>query len=165
MDNKEKIWLGIDPGLAIVGWAILTNNGDEEANLIDYGTFETDKKLSTSERLVELEQDLMQILKEFNPTDVAVEMPFFKLEIKAAGGVLQALGIINLVSYRQAKIIPIFLHQASWKAHLGDGRATKNEVAEMIQTLFNLEKLPIDDAVDAIGIAYAGLCGVRNNIN
>lgn len=165
MNNQKEIWLGIDPGLAIVGWAVLTDEGSERPNLIDYGTLETDKKLSTPARLVELEGDLSQIIEEFQPTNVAVEMPFFKLEIKAAGGVLQALGIINLVSYRNAKIVPIFLHQASWKAHLGDGRATKKDVAEMIQTLFDIEKMPINDAVDAIAIAYAGLCGVRNNIN
>ncbi|MGK7898181.1 MAG: crossover junction endodeoxyribonuclease RuvC, partial [Xenococcus sp. (in: cyanobacteria)] len=39
-----------------------------------------------------------------------------------------------------------------------------NEVAEMIEVLFGLETLPIDDSVDAIAIAYAGLCGLRNNI-
>ncbi len=72
--------------------------------------------------------------------------------------------MINLVCYREAKIEPIFLHQASWKCHLGDGKADKKEVAEMIGILFNLDQLPIDDSVDAIAIAYAGLSGLRNNI-
>jgi crossover junction endodeoxyribonuclease RuvC len=93
-----------------------------------------------------------------------MEMPFFGRQIKAAGAVLQAVGIINLVCYRDAKLIPIQLHQSSWKAHLGNGRATKKEVAEILQQLFDLERLPIDDSVDAIGIGYAALCGVRNEI-
>ena len=91
-------------------------------------------------------------------------MPYFILEIKAAGGVMQALGIVNLVSWRDGGVEPIFLHQASWKCHLGNGRATKAEVGEIIQQLFNLKSLPIDDSVDAIAIAYAGLSGLRNNI-
>ena len=91
-------------------------------------------------------------------------MPFFGRSIKAAGGVLQAFGVINLVCYRDAGVLPVYLHQSSWKCHLGNGKAKKQEVADMIQVLFALESLPIDDSVDAIGIGYAGLCGLRNNI-
>ncbi|GBF80025.1 crossover junction endodeoxyribonuclease RuvC [Aphanothece sacrum] len=161
---SDKIWLGIDPGLAIVGWAILQENASETPLIIDYGTIETSKKLSTCKRLTEIERDLQYLVQEFDPNGIAIEMPFFNRTIKAAGGVLQALGVINLVCYREAKIEPIFLHQASWKCHLGHGRATKQEVAQMVGNLFNLENLPIDDSVDAIAIAYAGLCGLTNNI-
>jgi crossover junction endodeoxyribonuclease RuvC len=124
----------------------------------------TSRDLSTPQRLVEIEKDLVALMKEFKPDGIAVEMPYFNREIKAAGGVMQALGIISLVTYRDAQIEPVFLHQSSWKCHLGNGRATKNEVAEIIQHLFGLETLPIDDSVDAIAIGYAGLCGVRNEI-
>ncbi|MFP4009662.1 MAG: crossover junction endodeoxyribonuclease RuvC [Spirulinaceae cyanobacterium] len=164
MEN-EQIWLGIDPGLATVGWAILTCQDSDSATIIDYGTIETPKKHSTARRLLELEKDLVALIDEFTPNYAALEMPFFSRQIKAAGGVLQAVGIINLVCYRQAQLEPIQLHQSSWKAHLGNGRATKDEVAQMLQQLLNLETIPIDDAVDAIGIAYAGLCGLTNNIN
>jgi crossover junction endodeoxyribonuclease RuvC len=158
------IWLGIDPGLAIVGWAILEGDETSLPTIIEYGIMETDKKLPTCERLAELEEDFVAIIQEFQPQQVAIEMPFFSRQIKAAGGVLQALGVINLVCYREAKINPIFLHQSSWKAHLGNGKATKNEVAEMLQQLFELEYLPINDSVDAIAIAYGGICGLRNYI-
>ena len=161
---SQKHWLGIDPGLAIVGWAMLQENEQALPTILDYGTIETNKQLSTSQRLTEIEADLRELLTEFNPQGIAIEMPFFNRTIKAAGGVMQALGVINLVCYRDAKIEPIFLHQASWKCHLGDGKANKKEVAEMVATLFDLETLPIDDSVDAIAIAYAGLCGLRNNI-
>lgn len=162
--SSESTWLGIDPGLAIIGWAILLSQGSSKPTLLEYGTIETDKKLPTPQRLVELEQDIKALLAEFKPNHIVLEMPFFSRQIKAAGGVLQAVGVINLVCYRDANIIPIQLHQSSWKAHLGNGRAKKAEVATMIQTLFKLERLPIDDSVDAIGIGYAGLCGLKNNI-
>ncbi len=162
---SNNIWLGIDPGLALIGWAILTGENPESCQLIDYGTIETAKKQLTVVRLLEIEQDLTEIVQEFQPTNIVLEMPFFSREIKAAGGVLQAVGVINLVCYRELQIVPILLHQASWKANLGHGRATKKEVAEILQQLFNLETLPIDDSVDAIGIAYAGLCGVKNEIS
>jgi crossover junction endodeoxyribonuclease RuvC len=163
--NAEDTWLGIDPGLATVGWSILTTDSNGTVCLIDYGTIETKKTLSTPERLAELEEDLVTLMEEFEPTKAALEMPFFSRQIKAAGGVLQAVGIINLVCYREAEIIPVLLHQSSWKAHLGDGRASKDEVAEILSALFDLENLPVDDSVDAIGIGYAGLCGLTNNIS
>jgi crossover junction endodeoxyribonuclease RuvC len=68
------------------------------------------------------------------------------------------------VIYRELKVLPVMLHQASWKAFLGNGRATKEEVAEILQSIFELEEVPVDDAVDAIGIALAALNGVRNEI-
>ena len=159
------IWLGIDPGLAIIGWAILAGEDMETPTVVEYGTIETNKQLSTPERLAELEKDLVDLISEFKPDYVAMEMPFFNRQIKAAGAVLQAVGVINLVCYREANIIPILLHQSSWKAHLGNGKATKTEVAEVLQQLFALDVLPIDDSVDAIGIGYAAFCGLRNDIS
>jgi len=132
-------WLGIDPGLAIVGWAILRDNSELMPILVDYGTIETSKNLSTAQRLIEIERDLKELIAEYKPGEIAVEMPFFNRQIKAA--------------------------QASWKCHLGHGRATKAEVAEQIKYLFGLTKMPINDAVDAIAIAYAAFSGVRNQIS
>jgi crossover junction endodeoxyribonuclease RuvC len=174
----NQTWLGIDPGLAIVGWAFLETisrhniiypklsleNPLLEAKLLDYGTIETSKKLTTPERLLEIEQDMAELIIEFQPQNIAIEMPFFSRNIKAAGGVLQAFGVINLVCYREANILPVYLHQSSWKCNLGNGKADKKEVATMVQNLFALDTMPINDSVDAIAIAYAGLCGLRNNI-
>jgi crossover junction endodeoxyribonuclease RuvC len=161
----SKSWLGIDPGLAIVGWAILEEVSWGKPVLIDCGTVETTKDLTTPARLLEIETDIVELVREFKPQNVAIEMPFFNRTIKAAGGVLQAFGVINLVCYRELGIVPIYLHQSSWKCHLGHGKANKKDVAEMVRVLFNLETLPIDDSVDAIAIAYAGLSGLRNNIS
>ena len=91
-------------------------------------------------------------------------MPFFNRTIKAAGGVIQAVGVINLVCYRETQIEPVFLHQASWKRYVGSGKATKDDVTQSISQLFHLQTIPIDDSVDAIAIAYAGLSGLTNNI-
>ncbi|MDJ0897345.1 MAG: crossover junction endodeoxyribonuclease RuvC [Xenococcus sp. MO_188.B8] len=160
----NPFWLGIDPGLAIIGWAILEEAKPGEPLIIDYGTIETPKELATPQRLLEIEKDVGELVREFQPQNIAIEMPFFGRSIKAAGGVLQAFGVINLVCYRDTGVLPVYLHQSSWKCHLGNGKAKKQEVADMIQVLFGLESLPIDDSVDAIGIGYAGLCGLRNNI-
>ena len=161
----NQTWLRIDPGLGTIGWAFLVESEQTEVRLLEFETIETSKQLTTPERLSEIEQDMIELIAEFQPAHTAIEMPFFGRTIKAAGGVLQAFGVINLVCYREMGIQPIYLHQSSWKCHLGYGKADKNGVAEMIQVLFNLKTLPIDNSVDAISIGYAGLCDLRNNIN
>ncbi|MFY0609060.1 MAG: crossover junction endodeoxyribonuclease RuvC [Candidatus Atelocyanobacterium thalassa] len=161
---SDKIWLGIDPGLAITGWAILKAHAKSTPLIIDYGVIQTNKGLSTSQRLLEIEHDLVELLSEFNFYGISIEMPFFSRTIKAAGGVIQAVGVINLACYRETQIQPVFLHQASWKRYLDSGKATKNSVAQTINQLFNLQTIPVDDSVDAIAIAYAGLSGLTNNI-
>lgn len=165
MNQLKKRWMGIDPGLALIGWSILEEDDSNIPQILEYGVIETSKKVPTPQRLLEIEQDMIELIREFKPDNIAIEMPFFNREIKAAGGVMQALGVINLVIYRELKQEPIFLHQASWKCHLGNGKADKKEVAYLLQSLFDLETLPIDDSIDAIGIAYAGLSGVRNDIH
>jgi len=157
-------WLGLDPGLALIGWAVLEGGTGPAPELLDYGVIQTDKALSTPARLLEIEQDISHLLAEFQPDNIVIEMPFFNRQIKAAGGVLQALGVVNLVIYRDLRKIPIFLHQASWKCYLGDGKADKQQVAAMLQQFFVLDVAAIDDSVDAIGIALAGLQGLRNEI-
>ena len=161
----QATWMGIDPGLARIGWAVLEGEETESPQLLDCGLIETEKNLSTPERLLEIEKDMVELMPEFQPEQVAMEMPYFNRQIKAAGGVLQALGVINLVIYREIQQLPVMLHQSSWKCHLGYGKATKAEIAEIVQQLFELKTLPIDDSVDAIGIAYAGFCGLRNQID
>lgn len=157
--------LGIDPGLAIAGWAVLEDRGGTLPQILDHGTLETCKTLTTPQRLTELEQDMIALVREFSPQMIAMEMPFFGRQIRAAGAVLQAVGVINLVCYRESQILPVYLHQASWKTNLGNGQANKKEVAALIQQLFDLPPLALDDTMDAIGIAYAAICGVRNDIH
>ena len=78
-------WLGIDPGLAIIGWAILEEADYGEPFLIDYGTIETSKKLPTPQRLLEIEQDIAELLGEFQPDNIVIEMPFLAEVSKLLG--------------------------------------------------------------------------------
>jgi crossover junction endodeoxyribonuclease RuvC len=81
----QVTWLGIDLGLSKLGWAAIAGEETETPYLITCGTIETDKALSTPERLVEIEADLMELVKEFDPDGVAVEMPFFD-RLSQSGG-------------------------------------------------------------------------------
>ena len=73
----KQRWLGLDPGLALIGWAILDSIDQDQPQLLDCGTIETDKSCSTSQRLQEIEKDMMALIHHFNPDLIAIEMPFF----------------------------------------------------------------------------------------
>ncbi len=75
----NKTWLGIDPGLSIVGWAFLEADLIQDAKLLDYGTIETDKELTTSKRLLEIEQDMVELIAEFQPAHIAISYWLFNL--------------------------------------------------------------------------------------
>lgn len=159
--SNPNRWLGIDPGLATVRWAVLEGEEDSyEPVLLDYGTIQTAKKRPTSERLWELEQDLVALLREFQPTDVALEMPIIPSENpQNVRTVLEAVGVIHLVCYREVGIVPVHLYPGMWKSHLGNGWADSEEVTETIASIFDLGEVG-KARLDAIGIGYAGFCGV-----
>jgi crossover junction endodeoxyribonuclease RuvC len=70
-------WLGIDPGLATIGWAFLQELKDGNVQLWEFGTIETNKQLTTSQRLLEIERDIIELIAEYQPSRIAIEMPFF----------------------------------------------------------------------------------------
>jgi crossover junction endodeoxyribonuclease RuvC len=152
-------WLGIDPGLATLRWAVLEENEHNMPKLLDYGTINTPSKRPNSERLWELEQDLVALLNEFKPKGIALEKPLFNTEFKSMEGLIEAMGVIHLVCYRETGIIPIHLFSHNWKAEIADTNAEPEEITDTIAYLFDLSVSP-KKRLDAIGIAYAAFCGV-----
>ena len=157
-----KRWIGFDPGLAVVRWAVLEGKetGYDLPKILGYGIVETTKKRPTSERLCELEQDLVTLLRQFQPNNVAMEIPFMGENPKTTRNVLEAAGVIQLVCYREGGIIPIHLYPSMWKAHIGFRKADNEEVTDTLSALFELNGVG-KSRLDAIGIAYAAFCGVK----
>ena len=155
-------WIGFDPGLAVVRWAVLEKpeTSYDLPRIVDYGIVETTKKRPTSERLCELEQDLVTLMRKYQPNNVAMEIPFMGENPKTTRNVLEAAGVIQLVCYREGGIVPVHLYPSMWKAHIGSGKADNEEVTDTLSALFNLKNVG-KSRLDAIGIAYAGFCGVK----
>jgi Holliday junction resolvasome RuvABC endonuclease subunit len=147
-------WLGLKPGLAMVRWAILEEGDGSMPRLLDYGTIQTAKKRPTFERLWELERDLVALLGEFKPTVIAIEKPLLHSQFNNMSGVLEAMGVIHLVCYRETGIIPIHLYAGMWKANIGEGRAEVEEVTETIAMLFDLE-VTGKERLDAIATRHS----------
>jgi len=149
--------LGIDPGTAATGWAVLEER-KTEPKLVAFGCINTSKFKTNSERLVEIGNDIKTLIKKFKPKEVAVEDIFFFKNLKTAITVSQARGVI-LYELRRARI-PIFTYTPLQikQALTSYGRADKNQIQLMVKNILKLKKTPKpDDAADAIAIAICHL--------
>ena len=154
--------LGIDPGLAIVGYSVIDIVKDKNI-LVSSGSIQTDKDKTDAERLLEIETDLQTIIQKFQPDFASIEKLFYFKNQKTIIPVAEARGVIlSVLQKNQIKIqeyTPIEVKQII----TGYGRATKDEVAKIVQMSIEYKKLPkLDDTLDSIAIA---LCLARNNIN
>lgn len=148
--------LGIDPGLGIVGFGLLTIDGhDESAWQSRWGTITTEKDKTDAERLVELYHDMKALLTETAPDAVSIEKIFYFKNAKTLVPVSQARGVI-LLAIQEARI-PMYDYTPMQvkQAITGYGKSTKREIQEMVQRLLHLEELPRpDDAADGLALAY-----------
>ena len=151
--------LGIDPGMAIVGYGIIdTENNKPE--LITSGSIQTNKDMPDSKRLAEIYNDLSSIIEKYKPDCASVENLFFFKNKKTVIPVAEARGVILTVLEKYD--IPSFSYTPMEVKQVmtGYGRAEKKEVEQMVKIALETDTLPkLDDTVDAIAIA---LCHMRN---
>lgn len=151
--------LGIDPGMAIVGYGLIEFNG-EKPELLTSGSIQTDKKSTDSERLLEIFNDLSTVVEKYKPDCASVENLFFFKNQKTVIPVAEARGVILTVLQKYA--IPTFSYTPMEVKQVltGYGRAEKKEVEQMVKICLETDNLPkLDDTVDAIAIA---ICHSRN---
>ena len=152
--------LGIDPGMAIVGYALVEIEHNDKIELLTSGSIQTDKKLDDSKRLLEIYNDLSLIVEKYKPDCASIEELFFFKNQKTIIPVAEARGIILTVLEKYK--IPIFNYTPMEVKQVltGYGRAEKKEVEQMVKIALNTQELPrLDDTVDAIAIA---ICHSRN---
>lgn len=145
--------LGIDPGLAIVGYSLVEHINDENI-LIASGSIQTDKKKTEAERLYEISVDVQTIIDKYKPDVASIEKLFYFKNQKTVIPVAEARGVI--LSVLQKNNIPIdeFTPIEVKQMITGYGRASKEEVAKIVEMSIKYKKLPkLDDTVDSIAIA------------
>ena len=147
------IILGIDPGLAIVGWGVVDYQGNKFKTL-GYGSILTPKEESTQERLCRIYNDLKVIIDRYHPEAVAVEELFFNTNQTTAIRVAEARGVILLAVQQAGLAIAEYTPLQVKQAVVGYGRAEKKQVITMVTMMLGLPKPPKpDDTADALAIA------------
>lgn len=151
------IILGIDPGLAEVGWGILEkqNTPNSTFQILEYGCLSTSSKLPVAKRLQLIYDEVGRVIKKHQPDVVAIESLFFGVNAKTAMLVGQARGTIilacNIGNLQVFDYTPLQIKTAV----TGYGRADKNQVQQMVKTLLKLKEVPKPDhAADALACAY-----------
>lgn len=158
----EKRILGIDPGLATLGFgAIACRQGSSrgsyaEISVLDFGVIQTPAKTAIGDRLRIIYDDLHTLIDRFQPDLVAIEKLFF-YRMGNTILVAQARGVIVLV-LAQHELPAIEFTPAQIKQALtGYGNAEKRDVQEAVARELHLETIPKpDDAADALAVAVAG---------
>jgi crossover junction endodeoxyribonuclease RuvC len=147
------IIIGIDPGIAIVGYGILECNGNNYKAL-DYGTIETGPEEIFPARLQAVYNQLTEIIKFYKPEDMAIEELFFSKNVKTAIKVGHARGVEILAAVNHDVGVYEYTPLQIKQAVVGYGRAEKRQVQEMVKLLLNLKEIPKpDDAADALAVA------------
>ncbi|OUL20864.1 crossover junction endodeoxyribonuclease RuvC [Nostoc sp. T09] len=155
----EKRILGLDPGLAILGFGLINckqNQAkiqDTTVDMLDFGVISTPAGAEMGQRLCTLFDDLHTLIKELQPDLVAIEKLFF-YRMSSTILVAQARGVLMLV-LAQHRLPYVEFTPAQVKLALtGYGNAEKYEVQEAVAQELNLDEIPKpDDAADALAVA------------
>lgn len=150
--------LGIDPGTAITGFGVIDYEGGT-FKFVDAGVIRTPKEQPMNERLSTVYDEMHELLEEFKPDVMSIELLFFARNVTTAMTVGQSRGIVILAA-TQAKV-PVFEYTPMQvkQAVTGYGKADKKQIQEMVKKLLKLDQIPKpDDAADglAIAITHAG---------
>lgn len=152
--------LGIDPGIADMGWGIVeqTKNGELLAKY--YGSIKTSPHNDLPTRLGQIYVRLNQIILDYTPDQVGIEKLFFGKNSKTAMSVGEARGVAMLIINQNqlpfVEITPAEIKQAL----TGYGSADKQQMQRMVKSILGLSEIPKpDDAADALAVAIATLAG------
>lgn len=145
--------LGIDPGFATVGWAVLDS---ERGNLqpVAYGAITTPAHTNFESRLLMIKKDLETIIDRYSPTEMAIEELFFNTNITTGIAVAEARGVILCTAFEKGLKISEYTPLQVKQAVVGYGKAEKQQVIAMVTSILKLKKPPKpDDTADAVAIA------------
>lgn len=145
--------LGVDPGVATIGFGVLRAERGKNT-LLQYGVITTPAGIPLSQRLVQISEDMEQLIRQFNPDEMAVEELFFSKNITTGIAVAHGRGVILLAAEKLG--VPVFEYTPMQvkQAVVGYGAAQKRQVMLMTQRLLGMKEVPKpDDAADALAIA------------
>lgn len=151
--------LGIDPGIATIGFGIIESDGRTN-KLIKCGVISTPAHTGLSLRLEQIYDDMCDIIEMFNPDVVSIEELFFNTNLTTGISVAHGRGVILLACRKSGVRVYEYTPLQVKQAVVGYGRAEKKQVMDMVKRICNLSSAPKpDDAADAVALA---ICHARS---
>ena len=146
--NIEKIILGVDPGTNVMGYGVLSVKGNK-AELMAMGVIELKKYASHYLRLGKIFERITSIIDSYKPDEMAIEAPFFGKNVQSMLKLGRAQGVA--ITAAIMRDIPITEYEPSKikMAITGNGSASKEQVAGMLQRMLHIKKEDMDVQLDA----------------
>ncbi len=153
--------IGIDPGTGILGFGVIDVEKGK-AVLVDAGVIRTPAKEDDAIRLQTIFDELTSIIKDTKPTEMAVEKLFFAQNVTTAMTVSQARGVVLLCGKQAGLSIHEYTPQQIKQGLTGYGKATKQQIQEMVRVILQLKEVPKpDDCADALATAITHSMATR----
>ena len=151
--------LGIDPGIAIVGFGMIESERGS-VRMLQYGAVTTEAGLPLATRLLQIENDMTALIAQLQPDEIAIEELFFSKNITTGIAVAHGRGVILCTAEKLGVPICEYTPMQVKQAVVGYGLAEKRQVMDMTRRLLHLKTVPKpDDAADALAIA---ICHARS---
>lgn len=151
--ETDKIILGIDPGTTVMGYGLIHIQG-KQMKLINFGVIQLSKIGKQPDKLQRIFDRVKQLVEEYHPDELAIEAPFYgknvqsMLKLGRAQGVAIAAALLYQIPYEE------YTPRRIKQAVVGNGAASKEQVAAMLQKLLNFKDMPkYLDATDGLAAA------------
>lgn len=154
--KAEKIILGIDPGTNVMGYGVIRATGNK-AELVVMGVIDMRREKDPYLRLGRIFERVTGIIDEFLPDEMAIEAPFFGKNVQSMLKLGRAQGVAIAAAIHHDVPIHEYAPLKIKMAITGNGGASKEQVAGMLQRLLNINDADMPkfmDATDAVGAAY-----------
>ena len=153
--------LGIDPGLAIVGFGIVDKD-NKGTTVVDYGVVTTHKDTPFPIRIKQVYSGVTRLIEKYKPDAIAMEELFFNTNTTTGIAVAEARGVALLAAIHKTDNLYEYTPLQIKQALTGYGRADKQQVQYMVKAILNLKAIPKpDDAADALAVA---LCHAQTSL-
>ena len=148
------IILGIDPGLATLGYGVIEKDERGNFRALDCGVVLTPKEEGLPVRLAILEEGVKKVLDKYHPDEVAMEELFFSKNITTGIAVAHARGVALLTCVKECGKLYEYTPMQIKQALTGYGKADKKQIQSVVTSMLRLKEIPKpDDAADALAIA------------
>lgn len=156
--------LGVDPGLAVTGYAIVDERGQGGA-LVTHGTVRSTAKVPRADRLARIFDATRALIEEFHPHEVAIEQQFVQENVRSAMAIGEARAVVMVAASIAGLPVYEFPPASVKESVTGWGGAPKQQVAQMVLIALGLTEVDGPaDVTDAAAIALARLADARMEI-
>ena len=153
MQKASKIILGIDPGTIIMGFGIIEIKGSALA-LVDLGILKLASVEDAYERLEKIHSKVTDLIKTYQPTEFAIEAPFFGKNVQSMLKLGRAQGVAIAAAMQSGLKVCEYAPKKIKQSITGNGNASKEQVMKMLQQILSFKEAPKQmDASDALAVA------------